>query len=287
VSDGPLARALALLARAVGLLPLGALRLPGAALGTLAWALGIRRAHVTGAMRRAGIERVGRAARRMYRALGTGVFELLWMTGRARPLDGVAEVDRASRHALDRARAAGKGVVVAASHTGNWEIAACRLAEEGPLLAVAKPLRVRGFHSFARQLRETRGVQTVYPGQVTARARAALAARSVVAMMLDQVPDKKKHAIACDFLGEPAWVDRGPATVAARARAPLVVAAFRRKRDGTHALTVLDVYFPPARPERVWIDRVTVLATRALERFILENPAEWLWLHRRWTVPAA
>jgi KDO2-lipid IV(A) lauroyltransferase len=106
-------------------------------------------------------------------------------------------------------------------------------------------------------------------------------------MMLDQVPNKKRHSTACDFLGGQAWVDRGPALVAARARAPLVVAAARRNADGTHAMAVLAVLEPPARGRRAWADRATVEATFLLERFIRENPAEWLWLHRRWTVPAA
>src|SRR5262245_29492876 len=103
-----------------------ALRPLGAVLRTLAWAPGIRRAHVLAAMRRAHIADAGRAARSMYRALGMGVFELLWMTGHGRSLAPVADLDAPSRRALDGARAKGRGVVIAASHTGNWEIAACR-----------------------------------------------------------------------------------------------------------------------------------------------------------------
>jgi Kdo2-lipid IVA lauroyltransferase/acyltransferase len=289
-SDGRravLEQALALLARVVGVLPRGALRACGAVLGMTAWALGIRRAHVLAAMRRARIDRAARAARRMYRALGTGVFELLWMMGHRRPVGAMADFDETSRRALEAARAKGRGIVLAASHTGNWEIAACRLAEEGSLLAVTKALRVRGFDGFTRALREGRGVELVHAGKVTARAREVLRAGGVVAMMLDQVPNKRKHGNRCAFLGADAWVDRSPAALAAWARAPLVVAAARRNDDGTHTMRVLDVHEPPAQASRAWVDRATRDATRALERFIHENPSQWLWLHRRWTVPAA
>jgi KDO2-lipid IV(A) lauroyltransferase len=88
-------------------------------------------------------------------------------------------------------------------------------------------------------------------------------------------------------LGAPAWVDRAPAVVAARAGAPLVVAASRRNPDGTHTLSVLGVHDPPPDADRAWAARVTVEATRALERFIRDNPEDWLWLHRRWAAPAA
>lgn len=104
-------------------------------------------------------------------------------------------------------------------------------------------------------------------------------------MMIDQVPASCRHAVRVDFLGRGAWSDRAPAALAARSGAPLVVAAFRRRDDGDHVLHVLSVLWPPVRARRAWIDRATVEATRALERFVREVPSQWLWLHRRWRDP--
>ncbi len=38
-----------------------------------------------------------------------------------------------------------RGAVLAASHTGNWELAACVLARSLDLLVVTKPIREAGF----------------------------------------------------------------------------------------------------------------------------------------------
>ncbi len=223
----------------------------------------------------------------MYRALGIGVFELLWTKGRDVPLSTFACIDEPSRAALARARASGRGIVLAASHTGNWEIAACRLAEEGSLLAVTKRLSVGGFHRFCSDLRACRRVETVHSGDVVWKARQRLRRGGAVAMMLDQVPMRRAHGVVTDFLGGTVQVDRSPAAMAAVVGAPLVVTAARRNDDGTHTLTVLAVHEPPPDAPRAWVERVTVEATRALERFVRENPSEWLWLHRRWAMPAA
>ncbi len=279
--------ALEILARVVGLLPLSAVRALGRVLGLVAWAMGIRRAHVVVSMTRAGVASPDRSARAMYRALGMGVFELLWMRGQRGSVAPLVDLDDASRVALARAREGGRGIVLAASHTGNWEIAACRWAEDSELLVVTKPLRVQGFHRFCARLRASRRVGTVHAGDAAWRARATLRRGGAVAMMLDQVPPKKARAITTDFLGADAHVDRAPAAVAAATGAPLVVAASLRNADGTHTLRILDVHTPPAAPDRAWIDEVTRDATRALERFVQENPSEWLWLHRRWATPAS
>jgi KDO2-lipid IV(A) lauroyltransferase len=104
-------------------------------------------------------------------------------------------------------------------------------------------------------------------------------------MMIDQVPSYERAGVKTEFLGRIVLVDRGPATLAARERVPLVVAAARREPGGDHVLHVLDVLETPERPGRAWIDAATIAATRALDRFVRAHPSQWLWMHRRWRMP--
>jgi KDO2-lipid IV(A) lauroyltransferase len=255
----------------------------GALLGWLAGSvLRIRRAHVEAAMRVAGIARPGREARAMYTALGTSAVEFLWLALRGeRVLDRV-RIDEASLPAWQGALGQGRGVVVAASHTGNWDLAACAIARAVPLLVITKHLSVRWLDRFWQSTRARLGVKLADARGAVARSREALRDGGAVAMMIDQVPSLPRHAVDCEFLGQVCAADRAPAALAAAAGVPLVVAASRRDASGAHVLHVLEVLRPPQRPSRTWIDNTTRSATRALDCFVRAHPDQWLWMHRRW-----
>jgi len=261
------------------------IRISGALLGFIAGTLlRVRRAHVVASMTRAGVMHPKRAASAMYRALGISAVEFLCL-GASKTSSANAEVTQTSRASLTTARGLGRGVVIAASHTGNWDLAACAIARELPLLVVTKRLKIRWIDAFWQNTRARRGVRLCEAAGALAQSRAQLATGGAVAMMIDQVPNRRAHSEAVSFLGEPAFVDRAPATLAARSQAPLVVSAARRLADGSHQLHVLDVIIPPARAGKAWIEEATARATKALEAFVLENPSEWLWMHRRWRAP--
>jgi len=255
----------------------------GAVLGWLAGSvLRIRRAHVEASMRAAGIEHAAAQARAMYAALGASAVEFLWLAwGGARALEHV-RIDEASVGPWRAALGRGRGVVVAASHTGNWDLAACAVAREVELLVVTKRLSVRWMDRVWQSTRAALGVRLAEARGALARGREVLRRGGAVAMMIDQVPLSRRHALPVEFLGRTAMTDRAPAALAASAGAPLVVAAARREPDGGHVLCVLDVVVPPPRASRAWIDQATLAATGALDRFVRAHPSQWLWLHRRW-----
>lgn len=224
----------------------------------------------------------------MYRSLGASVWEFLWLAGRSRPeeLSDIAYVDEQAAAAVEAALARGRGVVFAASHTGNWDLAACAIARRVPLLVVTKRLHSPGFDAFWQATRRRFGVRLTGATGAMARARGQLGAGGAVAMMIDQVPDRRLHGRQLSFLGAEAWVDRAPAAMAARSGATLLVTASCRMPDGRHRLTVLRALAPPDRgavhAASNWISDATAEATRALEGFVREHPESWLWLHRRW-----
>lgn len=287
-------------AAAIARLPAGALAPLGALLGWVAGsALRIRRSLVEAAMERAGVDDPRATAGAMYRELGHGLVELLWIAGaaasRREALIARVAIDDEALRALDDAIARGP-VVLFASHTGNWELAAAaaarRLRASGRgLVAVGKSIHARGVDAFVARLRASLGVRVVPPVGALAAVKRALAAGDVVVMPIDQVPDRREHGSIVRFLGEAALADRAPATAAFRARATvLVVAAERARRE--HRVRLLDVA-PPAVASRAegsaarWIDEATARASARLEAFVLRSPASWLWLHRRWRAPLA
>jgi Kdo2-lipid IVA lauroyltransferase/acyltransferase len=135
---------------------------------------------------------------------------------------------------------------------------------------------------FWQSTRGSLGVRLSDARGALVRARAVLSRGGAAAMMIDQVPSRRSHAVETDFLGRPVLVDRAPATLAASTGAPLVVAASRRDSTGDHVLQVLAVLEPPPRAGRAWAVEASVAATRALEAFVRDYPSQWLWMHRRW-----
>jgi Kdo2-lipid IVA lauroyltransferase/acyltransferase len=247
-------------------------------------------------MRRAHVAEPRAAASAMYRSLGAGVFELLWLAGvrRERREAAIREhvrMDDDLAVALHEACERGP-VVLAASHTANWELvafgAAQSLAARGHRLAVVvKPQSVGAFHAFCTHLREACGLVLIAPAGAFAAARRSLAAGDVIAMPIDQVPGRVRHGVAVPFLGAQALADRAPAALARKAGATLLVVAASREGRGQRIQLLAEL--PPHRPGEstadAWITNATREATRALDGFVNAEPASWLWLHRRWRAP--
>jgi KDO2-lipid IV(A) lauroyltransferase len=271
------------LAALVGCLPWRALRFPAAFVGWLAGSvLRVRRAHVEQAMRAAGVASPSRQARAMYAALGRSALEFLWLSRRGAEALAHVQVDPSSEPLWRTALAGGRGVVLAASHTGNWDLAAIAAARDTELLVVTKRLSAPSLDRFWQSARARLGVRLCDAPGAMAEARSVVRRGGAVAMMIDQVPAEARHAVAVPFLGRRALADRAPAAVAASTGAPLVVVAARAAGGGRQVLHVLAVLAPPPRPGPTWIAEATRASSEALEAFVRAHPSQWLWMHRRW-----
>jgi KDO2-lipid IV(A) lauroyltransferase len=111
--------------------------------------------------------------------------------------------------------------------------------------------------------------------------REELGAGRTVALLIDQDPERVTSVVEADFLGAPALHDALPATIAARAGAPIVIAFARREGDA-HVVDILRAIDPPARASAKWIEETTRAVAAELDAFVRRDASNWLWLHRRW-----
>jgi KDO2-lipid IV(A) lauroyltransferase len=247
--------------------------------------LRVRRAHVEHAMARAGVRAPRNTARAMYRSLGRGLFELMGMSLRH---EGGIDSVRVPFETLAALRADGRGAVVATAHTGNWDLAACAIAAHAPLTVVTKRLSVGFLDRLWQGARRARGVRLVQAGSAARAVASALARGELVAMLVDQAPERSRGVVQVTFLGAPALVDLSPALAALRARVPLVAAFPVRDADGGHSVEIAAVIAPPSRPSRRWAEDAMTEVTRRLDAHVRRHPEQWLWMHRRWKgVPTA
>jgi len=245
-------------------------------------------------MRRAGLTHIPEKARAMYASLGAAIFEFLWLVGKgARAAPAVILSDEARTVLAEHGRAAGRGqhargIVVATAHTGNWDFVGCALARDHiDVSVVTKRLSVPALDRFWQERRAAFGMELLHGAGVFGRAVQALRRGRAVVLPIDQVPERRSAVTELSFLGQRARCDMTPAVLAARTGAPLVLALGRRLSDGRHCLDVPLILEPPSRASSTWIEEATRALNLALERFVEEHPAQWLWMHRRWKASAS
>jgi KDO2-lipid IV(A) lauroyltransferase len=279
-------------------LPLPALRAAGRALGRLAHALA-RRARRTALLN---VERVfprlAAAERRaLVRRCFVGLGELLGETvallhpGRApAPLP----LPDDARAVLDAARAGGRGVLFASAHLGPWERVAASLVAAGvPLVAVARESYDPRFSSLYERLRASHGVRVVWRAAPGAAARILRTLRG--GEVLGVPMDLRSRVATCEapFLGHPAATAVGPARIALRAGAAVVVGtAAPRLRDRDRdagdgdgnalAVTATRIRTDDLAPDDAGALVLTARINAELSRRILAMPEAWVWMHDRW-----
>lgn len=194
--------------------------------------------------------------------------------------------ERTTVEGLDLVRAPlaeGRGVIVLTGHVGNWEIGgASVVVREVPLAVVAKRQSNPLFDRRLRRTRERLGMKVIDRQGSPKEILRALREPRAVALVADQ--NVRHGGVFVDFFGVPASTARGPATLARRAGAVVLLATAERL-PGLRAR--YHIHFRPLRAPATGNseadDRGLLGAYMAgLEEAVRKAPAQYFWLHRRW-----
>ena len=275
------ARALRLLSSLFGRLSWrGAQRL-GAGLGWALWWLALRdrrRTLTHLAIAFADLAPRQRAAlgRRCFRHHGESLGEALHLLHRGcGSLLGHVRIEGLEE--LERARRAGRPVLLVSAHCGNWELLHAAVNASGiEMPVVVRRLDDPGLDELLAGLRARLGTETIARGAPQAgRALLRSLRRGVVGVMIDQ--DTRVEGLWVPFFGRPAYTPLGPAQLARRVDAAVVVAFIERLADGSHLLRLQSPLPAAGDPEEL-----TGRLTRAVEEQVRRVPEQWVWMHRRW-----
>jgi Kdo2-lipid IVA lauroyltransferase/acyltransferase len=284
------------LARAGVRLLLGAIRrLPGsardwlaAAVGGIAFAMGVRRRVVLEGLAWAfpfwTAHEIRSVARRTYQHLGRTALDAA-LSQRLSPEALEATVSMEDAAVFDRELAKGKGLLVATAHLGNWEVLGEAMTGRGLRLnAVVRPLR-GAFNAEVVAGRVRSGMRLIAQRGALRGTLAALRRNEAVTVLLDQAIGGK-HALHVPFFGRPAATTPLLSAAALHSGAPVLV-GLAPYVDGRLRLHVQGPFPVPSTGDRardLWTHAAAV--TAAIERAIRAHPEQWLWLHRRWKLPA-
>ncbi len=274
----------------IAVMPLGAARRVGALAGLAAYLL-------WGGRRRIAVDNMSRAMsagfivadssatgliRENFRNLGRSVAEIVKIYhGFGSGVMGGVEVRGIDNYR--KASAKGRGVLLITGHCGNWELLALALScKVSPVSAVARPLDNPYFNRLIERVRKRYGNSVIYKKGALRAIITRLRSGDTVGMLIDQsvVP---AEGVLVEFLGRPAWTIKSPVLIARKTGAAVVPVFIRRKKEGGH---VLDIHPEVALSDEEDLDKAvledTVRLSAFVERYVVENPAEWLWIHRRW-----
>ncbi len=263
-----------------GLLPEPAMRRAGRAAGRVAWRLAPRRRQlVQRHLRRILGEGhdLEHLSKEMFASYGRYWAEVFWVRPR-RKAQIVAGCVVEGEDNIHAARNAGRGIVLALPHMGNWEAAGAKAEEIGiPVLAAAEGLANSKIVDWFVEVRASLGIETVIMGRgnrVTAALARRLLAGGVVALLSDR--DVSGRGVEVEFFGERTTMPAGPMALAERTGAALLPVGCYFVAGGGHRFVVLPPLDIPAgetREERVQAG--TQAFARVLEGLIRAAPHDW------------
>jgi phosphatidylinositol dimannoside acyltransferase len=264
-----------------GLLPEPAMRRGGEALGTIAYYLagGRRRLVLRHAQRVLGEDdpALRSTARRMFASYGRYWAEVFWVRAR-RKQQFLDHGDLVGQEHIDAAVAAGRGIVLALPHLGNWEAAGAKAEQIGiPVLAVAERLPNRRIVDWFVKVRNQMGIEVVLTGKgsrVTRELVARLEVNGTVALVADR--DLTGRGVEVEYFGERTTIPAGPVALAERTGAALIPVGAYFKEGRGHRFVVHPPLAIPDAPTRE--ERVALGAQRCAEVFediIRVAPHQW------------
>ena len=208
----------------------------------------------------------------------------------ARVLVALAKFPSISRESLDTwirlegcehvetARRAGRGILFATAHLGNWELSAYAYGlVVGPMNVVVRPFDNPFLDRLVERRRALSGNRILSKRDPARPILKALAANEAVGILIDQ-NTSLDSGVFVDFFGIPAAASGGFVRLAARTGAAVIPGfALWRPEERRYVLR----FYPPV-PMTGDTLRDTQAVQSVLEAVIHAHPDQWLWIHRRW-----
>lgn len=178
-----------------------------------------------------------------------------------------------------------KGVILVSAHYGCWELlgVALQLKFGNSLNVIVQRPSSPAFDKLFYDSRKMFGVNTYYNTDGIQGIRPlfrALHDKQSVGFLIDQ------HGESEDtfgrFFGKVVSIPSGPAVIAHKTKSPIVPAFIKRLDNGKHQITFLPAIHTGELEKNTEIYQTSQKLYGIIEKFIKDNPDEWLWIYRRW-----
>ncbi len=215
--------------------------------------------------------------------LGKSGLEIMFSLNRPHLIEERIQI--VGKEHLDRALAAGRGVILVSAHFGNFPLMLAKLSLSGYKVAgIMRPMRDARAEKMFLGARDRFHVKTIYsqPRAVCInKTLGALRNNELVFIPMDQ--NFGTGGVFVDFFGKKAATATGPVVLAKRTQAAIVPCFIVRQPDDRHKVIIepsLALEEGKDAQESLLINVQRL--THIIEAYIRRYPAEWGWIHRRW-----
>jgi Kdo2-lipid IVA lauroyltransferase/acyltransferase len=174
-----------------------------------------------------------------------------------------------------------KSIIVVTGHIANWEWGSLSAGLQTPyhIVGFYKSLKNKYLDKFLRRSRARFGTTLAPTGETSLTFEKFKNRPTLYLMAADQNPWKLHSAFWIDFLGRKTAFLHGPEKHAKNNNYPVLFADIRRVRRGYYEISLSSLTDDPATHRD---GEITELFAQKLESVIREEPANWLWTHKRW-----
>jgi KDO2-lipid IV(A) lauroyltransferase len=176
------------------------------------------------------------------------------------------------------AKKAGRGILFATAHFGNWELSAFAHAlMTEPMHIMIRPLDNPRIDHLVEDRRQLSGNHLIAKFDGARAVLRALHKNEAVGVLIDQ-NTSLQEGVFVDFFGTPACANTAFVKIAARTGAAVIPGfAIWSENEGMYVLK----FHPPLELSGNAMEDTRRLHA-VLEQVIREHPGQWLWIHRRW-----
>jgi len=221
-----------------------------------------------------------RILKEMYRNLGLTAVESYIM----KPERVFKEMEFEGWEKVEKVLEAGKGVIIASGHLGNFEMAGRAMAHRAPLCVIVKRQHNPFFDRYANKLRLKENCEPIQPGNALRPILKKFKQNGLVVVMTDQ--NARYQGYQLEFMGHKASTHISAAKIAISTCTPIVIAGVSRNAKGYPQLKFTDTI--AAVNYENSLEGQLALMQRILDCFgkmVQAEPEHWFWVHRRWRKP--
>ncbi len=221
-------------------------------------------------------------ARKSYESVAVTLFEFLLLPSMS--LKSLREmVSIRNPELFENAQKKGRGLILLTAHFGSWELfaQASGLAAGGEGVIM---IRIQANPFAAQEIQRCRtalGLRTISAAAGVREVLRTLSGGGWVVIAADQAAPKE--SVPVEFFGRPVPTYQGPAAFALQTGAEILLGSALRDDAGSYSVTFRRIgHDDLSIDDPLSVQLLTERQTRATEEMIRQDPAQWMWMHRRW-----